>query len=254
MTVISIIQARMGSTRLPGKVVMPIEGSPLIWHVHRRVAVASHCDGVVIATGPRERNEELVALLNSYGIPVFCGSENDVLDRYVAAARHFHATVVVRITGDCPMIDPDVVDQVISVFSGGNFDYVSNIHPPTYPDGLDVEVMTLAALERAHRAARLQSEREHVTPYIWKNSDQFRLGNVAGEKDLNHLRWIVDDMCDLEFVREVFRGLHTEKPLFAMADVLAFLEQNRDLMQINAGAIRNEGYEISLRQDRFIKS
>jgi spore coat polysaccharide biosynthesis protein SpsF len=252
MPVVAVIQARMGSSRLPGKVMMPIEGHPLIWHVHQRVAKAAACDGIVIATGGRNSNAELVSFLESQDILYFCGSDNDVLDRYLAAARKFGATIVVRITGDCPMIDPDVIEEVVSAFRNGSYDYVSNIHPPTYPDGLDVEVMQVNALERAHQEARLESEREHVTPYIWKHPERFKLVNHAALEDLSNRRWIVDDASDLEFVRAVFRELYPQNPAFRMNDVLKLLADRPDIAVINAGTARNEGYRASLRHDRIV--
>ena len=242
----------MGSSRLPGKVMMPIEGKPLIWHVHRRVSAAAACDQAVIATGSRAGNAEMASFLESQDIPIFCGSDDDVLDRYVSAARYFGATAIVRITGDCPMIDPDVIDEVVSFFNNGSYDYVSNVHPPTYPDGLDVEVMRPDALERAHHEARLESEREHVTPYIWNHPERFALGNISSSNDLSDRRWIVDDARDLEFARAVFRDLNPRNSMFRMNDVLDFLAERPEIMRINAGTARNEGYQASLRHDRIV--
>jgi spore coat polysaccharide biosynthesis protein SpsF len=253
MSVVIIIQARMGSRRLPGKVMMPIEGQPLITHVYQRARQATSCAMTIVATGPRNANSAMVSFLESSRIPVFCGSENDVLDRYIGAARDYDATTVVRITGDCPMIDPDIIDETVSGFRSGDYDYFSNVHPPHYPDGLDVEVMTVEALERAHREAQLESEREHVTPYIWKRPQLFKLGNSTPARDLSDHRWIVDDARDLEFVRAVFQRLYLGYPRFRMGDVLALLAEHPELSALNCGTTRNEGFAVSLNRDRIMK-
>jgi spore coat polysaccharide biosynthesis protein SpsF len=244
----ALIQARLGSRRLPGKVMEPIEGEPLIWRVYERVRRARLPELTAVITGSRARNEALAAFLESRGVPLFHGDDDDVLDRTVAAADHFGASAVVRVTGDCPLIDPDIVDDVVGLFRTGNYDYASNVHPPTYPDGLDVEVVSLAALERAHREAVLLSEREHVTPFIWKHEHVFRIGNLRAPRDLSSLRWTVDDVHDLAFVREVFRQLGGGERDFHMQDVLDLLAERPDLARTAVGA-RNAGYARSLETD-----
>lgn len=246
---LGLIQARMGSSRLPGKVMMPIEGEPLIWHVTERLRRAHSCERVAVATGARENNVELGRFLEERGVPVFYGKDDDVLGRYVAAARHFSADAVMRVTADCPLIDPAVAEQVATLFRTTGCDYASNVHEPTFPDGLDIEVMTLKALERAHEEAFLPSEREHVTPYLWKHPELFRLQNLEGAVDLGTMRWIVDDARDLEFVRQVYRNLHPRKKDFGMEDILDLLGARPELGQINNGTQRNEGYARSLRRD-----
>jgi spore coat polysaccharide biosynthesis protein SpsF (cytidylyltransferase family) len=250
MTVAAFVQARMGSSRLPGKVMMPLEGAPLIGRVLERVRAARTPSLVALVTGSRGANLALAEHAEATGVPVFCGSDDDVLERYLAAARHFGADVLVRITGDCPLIDPDVLDLVVQDFQKGGADYVSNVHPPTYPDGLDVEVMSLSALERASREATLASEREHVTPYLWKDPGRFKQRNVVGATDLSPLRWIVDDERDLAFVRAVYRELLPKGADFRWKDVLALVQAKPELARLNAGTTRNEGYALSLAKDK----
>ena len=239
----------MGSRRLPGKAMEQVEGEPLIWRVYERVCLAQTPGLAAVITGARVRNEPLAAFLESRGAPVFHGSEDDVLDRAVGAARHFRASTVVRVTGDCPLLDPDILDEVVRLFLEGGYDYASNVHPPTFPDGLDVEVMSLTALERAHREAVLLSDREHMTPYIWKNEDLFRIGSLRAHRDLSHFRWTVDEPHDLAFVREVYRHLHGREHDFRIRDVLELLVERPELARMAIGP-RNAGYARSLETDR----
>jgi spore coat polysaccharide biosynthesis protein SpsF len=175
-----------------------------------------------------------------------------VLDRYYRAAEKFAADAVVRLTADCPLLDPLVVDRVVAFYREGAYDYVCNTMPPTYPDGLDVEVFRRDALARAWREARLQSEREHVTPYIENHPELFRLGNVACETDLSRLRWTVDEPSDLEFVRGVYAhfGASTQ---FGMTEILDVLMKRPEIQAVNAVLERNEGYYRSLREDREVE-
>ncbi|MBE2267255.1 MAG: aminotransferase class III-fold pyridoxal phosphate-dependent enzyme [Anaerolinea sp.] len=240
----------MSSSRLPGKVLADIRGKPMILRVVERARGARTLDEVVLATTVDPADDPLAALGEQIGIPVFRGDQADVLDRYYQAARHFNADVVVRLTGDCPLLDPQVIDRVVTAFSAEPRDYVSNTLIVSYPDGLDTEVFSFAALERAWREAGLASEREHVTPYIHKNPALFRLGNVLNERDLSHMRWTVDEPSDLEFVRAIYARLNAQ---FTMDDVLRLIELQPDLTQVNAGFERNEGYAKSLREDKLVK-
>lgn len=246
--VVGVIQARLGSTRLPGKVLMEVAGQPMLWHVVRHARRAATLDRVVVATTTASTDDALAAFCADLGISYSRGSESDVLDRYYQAARSHSAEVVVRITADCPLLDPDVIDRVVSQFTNGSFDYVSNVNPPTFPDGLDTEVFSFAALERTWNEARWQSEREHVTPYLRAHPELFRLDNVSNDEDLSGLRWTVDESADLAFVRAVYEALGTEQ--FGMNEVLDLLRNRPELGRINAGFERNEGYVKSLREDR----
>ena len=247
MLIAAIIQARMGSTRLPGKVMADLRGQPLVDRVVGRARQAASLDAVVVATSDHASDDILAAHCAARAIPCFRGSQDDVLDRYYRAAEQTEATVVVRLTADCPMLDPGVIDRVVATFRSGGFDYVSNVLEPSYPDGLDVEVFGRKALDRAWREAALRSDREHVTPFIWRQPDRFRLGSERHAEDLSALRWTVDEPQDLEFVRRVYQRLDPER--FDMADVLAVLRDCPDLAALNRGFNRNEGYQKSLRED-----
>jgi spore coat polysaccharide biosynthesis protein SpsF len=251
---IVVLQVRMGSTRLPGKVMADLMGKPLLTRVIERASAIPGVQRVVVATTVAERDRPLLELARQCGAEAFAGSEDDVLDRYYQAACFFKADVICRLTSDCPLLDPAVSARVLRRFEQGDVDYACNTNPPTFPDGLDTEIFSFAALERAWREARLTSEREHVTPHIWKNPIKFRLVNVANDVDLSALRWTVDEPQDLEFVRAVYSRLYCEGVLpFGLADVLALLEREPDLRDLNAGFARNEGYAQSLREDQVIR-
>ncbi len=252
MKTVAIIQARMTSTRLPGKILADLAGKPLLYHVVVRAKQSRTLDLVAVATTEGLTDDETARYCEQVGIPCFRGSEDDVLDRYYQSAKHFGAGVVVRLTADCPLLDPEVIDKVVRFFYAGDYDYVSNTIEPTYPDGLDTEVFRWQALERTWREAQLKSEREHVTPYIWKQPNLFRQANVRNDVDLSGLRWTVDEPQDLEFVRSVYAHL-ARSPSFGMKQVLALLDNHPELMDINASFNRNEGYQKSLREDALTK-
>jgi spore coat polysaccharide biosynthesis protein SpsF len=247
---IAILQARLGSTRLPAKVIADVCGKPLLARVVERTRRIPGIDQVVLATTNLPDDEKLMALAGEWRLTAFAGSPDDVLDRYYQTARAFDADVVARVTADCPLLDPTVSGRVVARFRDGDVDYASNVRPPTFPDGLDTEVFSFAALERAWREARLQSEREHVTPYIWKHPERFRLANVANDVDLSAHRWTVDEPADLVLVRRIYEQLSAETgESFGMADVLELLRRMPSLQSINAHFTRNEGYAKSMRDE-----
>jgi len=248
-----VVQARFGSSRLPGKVLADLAGKPLLARVLERAQRIAGIAGVVLATTDVEADAAVAALGRACGVEVFRGNENDVLDRYYQAARATGADPIVRVTADCPLLDPAVSAEVVGAYRTGAWDYVSNFADRRYPDGLDTEVFSFAALERAWREAALASEREHVTPYIWKHPERFRLGGVAGAQDLSSLRWTVDQPADLDFVRAVFVALYREGEPFGMANVLDLLRRRPELRTINAGFITNEGYTRSLAKDAAVR-
>lgn len=248
MKTTAIIQARMGSSRLPGKVLLPLAGRPVIDHVVERASAARRIEQVVVATTDRATDDPLAAHLESRGIPCFRGGEADVLDRYVRCMRQFDAGPVVRITADCPMLDPQLVDAVIEGFVHGGYDLYGLAGE--FPDGLDCVVFSRQALETAWSEARLPSEREHVGPYIENHPERFRVGGHAPFKGLGHLRWTLDEPRDHEFLAQVFDALYRPGEPFGCHEVLSFLEGHPEITAINAGIVRNEGYLKSLEEDR----
>ncbi len=244
-----IIQARIGSTRLPKKVLTDIEGHSMLWHLVNRLRHSKANPEIIIATSISDEDAQISKIAKNLGVKTFAGSIDDVLDRFYQAALKFNPELIVRITADCPLMDPEVFDKVIQFFLDGEYDYVSNTKPPTYPDGLDVEVFTFEALRKAWEEARLMSEREHVTPYIRENPEIFKLGNIENDIDLNEMRWTVDEKEDLEFVREIYKNLYSKKEAFLMGDILDLLKDKPELMKINSQFKRNEGYLKSLRED-----
>ncbi len=247
----AIVQARFGSVRLPGKVLADLGGKPMLERVLERVAAATRVALVVLATTADPEDTPLAALGEALGARVFRGSADDVLDRYHRAATAHGIDVIVRVTGDCPLVDPALIDRTVAVFAEGDCDYVSTSYPvATFPDGLDVEVFSRTALDRAWREARLGSEREHVTPYIWKHPRGFRLKAVTHAENLSAMRWTVDLDRDLEFVRCVYRRLEPASgPVFGMQEILDLLRRHPEIAAINRGIARNEGYEKSLQED-----
>jgi glutamate-1-semialdehyde aminotransferase/spore coat polysaccharide biosynthesis protein SpsF (cytidylyltransferase family) len=246
MKTVVIIQARLGSTRLPRKVLADICGKPMLAHVVERVRLARTAQQVVVATTTATHDNELAQFCAANKIECFRGDENDVLDRFFQAAKKYNADIVVRITADCPLIDPQVIDRITEIFARENVDYASNAIEPTYPDGLDTEVFSFAALERAWREAKKTSEREHVTPYL-RNSGKFRVRNVTNELGTSFAneRWTVDEPVDLEFVRAIYKNMNGHAA-FGMTDVLVLLEKNSALKKIQGTAIMNEGYYKTL--------
>jgi spore coat polysaccharide biosynthesis protein SpsF (cytidylyltransferase family) len=246
MRTVAVIQARMGSTRLPGKTLADLVGRPVLWHVVQRTRRARRVDEVVVATSTVPTDDPLERFCSQAGIPVFRGSENDVLDRVYQAAREHRADAVVRVTGDCPLIDPDVINRVLELHAGGDYDYVSNVIHYTYPDGLDVEALGMTTLTRAWQEAAKPSEREHVTSYV-RFSEKFRTFNVAHEPDLSPLgyRWSIDEPGDLDMVRRIYVEL-TNKPEFDMYDVLDLLARKPGLPDCQESRSMNDGYYKSL--------
>lgn len=247
----AIIQARLGSTRLPGKTLVEVNGRSLLGHLVRRLAVSKCVDEIVIATTTHKRDDAIVKFAKDNNITFYRGSEEDVLDRFYKTCLEFNVETVVRVTPDCPILDPQVVDIVISKYMEGNYDYVSNTIMPTFPDGLDTEIFSFRALERAWDEATLPSEREHVTAYIVKHPEKFRLFNVKKEgEDLSYLRWTVDTEKDLEFVKQIFLNYQGKEEIFCMKEVIEILNMLPNIAKINAGITRNEGYLKSLQKDK----
>ena len=235
MKVVAIIQARIGSTRLPGKVMKEILGKPVILWDLDRVSLSNLIDDIVVAIPYGNDNDVILNTIKEYNDKIVTtrGSEDDVLDRYYQAAVQANADVVVRITSDCPLIDPVVIDNVIEHFLDNDCDYCSNSVIRTYPRGLDIEVFSFKALEDAWNEAKKDYEREHVTPYIIENPGKFKLLNVANDIDISHLRWTLDTEEDFEFINAVYNKIYSKKQMFFMGDILKLLDRELELIDIN---------------------
>jgi len=248
--ILGILQARVASTRLPRKVLKEILGEPMLWRQIERLQKSKTVDALVVATSLDPGDDEIERLCRSHGVLCRRGSPEDVLDRFYQVVREFRPRHIVRLTGDCPLCDPGLIDQVTQFHLGGNYDYTTNTLEVTYPDGLDVEVMRAPALQRAHREAALKSEREHVTAFIYKHPERFRIGSFKGSSDLSRHRWTVDEAADFEFVKRIYEALYPSNPNFSYRDILKLLEVHPEWVNLNAHIKRDEGYEISLRKDR----
>ena len=246
MKVVAIVQARMGSTRLPNKVMKLINGKPMIELLFRRLEKARELNEIVLATSEDPKNQPLINHLSQLGFRYWQGSESDVLDRYLQAARFSNADIVVRVTGDCPLIDPCIVDSVIQHFKSNSAEYCSNTIPATYPDGLDVEVFTINALERAAIEATEAFDREHVTPYL-KNPLKFKQLQFIGPEDNSNLRWTVDEFDDFSVVEAIF--LHFAPEInFSTHEVMELEKLRPDIFELNKHILRNEGASMGTGQ------
>jgi len=240
----------MTSTRLPGKVLKTICGRPMLSYQIERLRRCRNASRLVIATTTNATDDAIVALCADEGVDFFRGSEHDVLSRYFEAAQRFDATTVVRVTADCPLLDPQIVDAAIAAFheANGQLDYVSNMLEPTWPYGMAVEVFSSSVLAEAHAEASDAAEREHVTPFIYWRPGRYRLKSMTMEPNLSHHRWTVDTPEDFELVSRILENLYSRKPDFGMADVLALLAEhpewvvmNRHIVQKQVAAATKEG-------------
>lgn len=254
LKIVAIVQARMGSTRLPGKVLLDIKGKPMLARVVDRCRRAAHVDQVIVATTTDKSDDPIAAMCIERGYPFFRGSSQDVLDRYYQAAKTFQAEVIARITADCPLIDPGLIDEVIADLFGGQtmptWDFAANRLPPpwkrTYPIGLDVEVCTFQALERAWREAELPYQREHVMPYLYEIDGRFRVRILQHEPDLGALRWTVDTSQDLELVREIYARFDGRDD-FSWQEVLELFGREPELAAINASVVHKSVGDVDQR-------
>jgi len=246
----AIVQARMGSTRLPGKVMKVFSGKPMLWHICDRLKYSKKITKIIIVTTCKEDDKVIVKFAKEMKVDVYCGSSEDVLDRYYQSANLFNVGHIIRITSDCPLIDPVIVDEVVECYQAKESDYVSNTINPSYPDGLDTEIFSFKALEKAWSEAGKPSEREHVTPYIVNHPEIFNIYNYTNDSDRSHLRWVLDEEADYKFIAEVYKRLYREGVIFFMDDVLDLLEKYPELNNINKKIKRNEGYLKSLKIEK----
>ena len=235
--IVAIVQARMGSTRLPAKVMLPLLGEAVLTRVMRRAGRARTLDEVVVATTTLSEDEAIVTLASAEGWPIERGSETDLLDRYLVAARSHAADVIVRVTSDCPLIDPEVIDATVLAFRTAGVDYASNtLEPATWPRGLDVEVMSRAALERAGHEDHDPAWREHVTPYLYRHPDAFRLLRVHAEDDHADQRWSIDTPEDYELVRRIYEAIGSDD--FGWRTALAVVERHPSWSSLNRDVVQ----------------
>lgn len=236
--VVIIIQARMESTRLPGKVMMRVLGRPLLSYLIERVRRVNNANEVVVATTEKEVDDVIEQYCQEKGVAVFRGNEENLLDRYSQAARIFEADPVVRITADCPLIDPEVIEKVIQFYLDHDYDYVGNTLTLTFPRGMDTEVFSRKTLEMAAQQAKKDNEREHVTLYIYKNPKQFKLANVPYEIDKSQYRLTVDTNEDFKLIKEIIEKLYPINPKFSLEDIITMLDENPELSKINSDVVQ----------------
>lgn len=244
-----MIQARVDSRRFPKKVLAKIENKPMIWHVINRIKSIKTIHQIILLTTKKDEDEILLNIARNSNVIGFAGHTYDVLKRYYECAKKYDVNTIVRITGDCPLIDPYLVRRMLTFYSRNNLDYLSNTLNPTFPDGLDVEIFSFKTLETMNKNAKLPSEREHVTAYIRNNTDKFKTFNMKNSKNLADFRWTVDEPRDLQFVRKIYSQMRPEL-IFSMKDVLNIILKNPKIADINQGIIRNEGYLTSLEKDK----
>lgn len=236
--VIAVIQARTGSSRLPGKTLKKICGKEMILLMLERLSHSKLIDKIVVATTTNPKDDKLYTLIRKNGFDVFRGSEIDCLDRHFQVGKLYNANYVCKITSDDPLIDPELTDKIIEYFLKNNekFDYVSNVHPPTFPDGLDVEIFKMTALETAWKNAVKPDDREHTTTFIWSNPSKFKIGNFENESGKNLFlteRWTVDYPEDFAFVKAIYEELYCQNRLFLTNDILNLLENKPEIKDLN---------------------
>src|SRR4030042_2267264 len=241
--IVALFQTRMGSSRLPGKVMMPIGGKPVLWHVVERVKRAKLINQVVVATSTNPEDKKIVDFCEINNIEVFKGSENDVLDRYFKCAKKYHAKFIVRITADCPLIDPQLIDKLIRKFFKGRYDYIGiaigggvvTSKICRFPQGLDAEIFTFNALRKAWKETADPVDREHVSVYIWRNDKKFKLGQpLSAEKDYSKFRLTLDWLEDLKLIRKIYGKLYKKKEYFNYKDIISLLGKHPSLVAINS--------------------
>ncbi|RKR83033.1 spore coat polysaccharide biosynthesis protein SpsF [Mucilaginibacter gracilis] len=237
--IVIVVQARMSSSRLPGKVLLPILGKSLLYRMVERLLMVKHQVQVVIATSTDAKDDLIEAEAGIIGVPCYRGSLDNCLDRHYQAGKQYHADLVIKIPSDCPLIDPQIIDEVLDFYFNhqGEYDFVSNLHPATFPDGNDVEIMTMPCLEKTWHEASRPLELEHTTPYIWEHPDKFRIANVTWSTGLDYSmshRFTIDYQSDYDFINRVYQELYPAKVNFSCADILALLNEKPGIYQINA--------------------
>ena len=250
--IVVIIQARLGSTRFENKVLKILYEKTLLEHIIERVSCSKYVNNIVVATTLNQEDDELINIAKTSQVSSYRGSVDNVLERFYFAAQEYNAHVIVRVTADDPFKDPTIMDMAIEYLINDNYDYVSNTIVPSYPEGIDIEVFSFEALKRAFFEAKLPSEKEHVTPYIWKNKGVFKLKNFFHTENLSNLRWTIDYEEDYLFARTIYEKLYPQKKIFLMADILNLI--NKDgLPPAKRKVMRNEGYKKSIEDEILCK-
>jgi len=238
-----IIQVRMGSTRLPGKVMKEILGKPMLWHIINRVEKAKYVDDIIVATTLNKEDDEIEDFTKEYRFNIYRGSENDLIDRYYKAARKYNVDIIVRIWGDCPFIDPEIIDKVLEKFIQKDYDYANNFNPATYPHGMNFEVYTFKSLERVWKKAKDTFYRQYPFEYIYSYEDSFKTFYDKNEADLSDINLTVDYIQDFQLVTKIFKKFFRLNNIFHLEDIIKFLEKNPGLLNINATLERNLEYK-----------
>ncbi len=240
----AIIQARMGSSRLPKKTLEKIEGQPLLWHVIQRIKSCKNVDNIVIATTLEKKDDTLEEFCKKNSLLYYRGSTNNVLDRFYQAAKLTNPTIIVRVTADDPFKDPEVTDRIVNeLLKDNTLDYASNTIRPTFPEGIDIEAFTFKALETAWKDAKTDYEKEHVTPHMWQNLNKFKTKNITHPQDLSKLRWTIDYPEDMDFAKQVYKRLYKGGEIFKMQDILQLLKQYPYLQEINANIAQRTSFK-----------
>jgi len=257
MKIVAIVQARMGSARLPGKTLMEISGKPMLEHVIDRVKQASTIEHIVIATTTQDEDLKIVELANKLGVDVYTGSEDDVLDRYVKVAEKVKADIIVRVTGDCPLIAPSVIDEMVQYHLKTRSEYTGNAATRSFPRGLDIEVMTFAAIKKAHELSTSRHHREHVTSFIYENPNMFKIENLkaSGALCAPEFRLCVDTKEDLALIRRIYEEFYLPDGFVQIEAVIEFLRSNPELANINIASEKehvSRNLEEGIKQ-RFVK-
>lgn len=258
LKIVTVIQARTGSSRLPQKVLKPVCGKPLLLRMIERVKAANLAGEIVVATSTHKNDDVIENLCKEENVNCFRGNLNDLLDRHYKASKKFKADAVAKIPSDCPLIDPKIIDNVYKYFIDNfdKYDFVSNLHPATYPDGNDVEIMSFKTIETAWKEASRKLEREHTTPFIWENPERFRIGNVEWETGLDYSsehRWTIDYEEDYIFIRTVYEELYHKNPSFGIYDILNLLKEKSFIYEINCKYAGKYWYENHLDELRNIE-
>ncbi len=252
--ILTLIQARSTSSRLPGKVFEPILGQPMLARQIERVRRAQACSDLVVVTSTDLSDQAIVNFCHELALTCFLGSLDDVLDRFYQAALPYRPAHIIRLTGDCPLTDPALIDSVVDFHLKGGFDYTSNCLHPTFPDGLDVEICSFKTLQAAWQEAKLAWQREHVTPFIHQQPERFKLGSLQSPVDHSSLRWTVDEPEDMQLIKQIYEALYPTNHAFTTGDILAYLDRKPELKTINTCHVRNEGLALSIAKESSIQA